>query len=616
MTDSANTVRTWIALILLIAGLIVSGLVWPSPLRGLYTGEIPTFRHPDDLFYACRLKETLGHPWDLSVWPVITADKPWYTNPHIHWSAWPVVRLAEVAHIHDGNRLFHFFRWITRVLLAVGGIFVVREILLGLGLEKSLAFQCAILLGGYLAMEPGLAHLKPFLGNLIGKGTNGSYMGFDRPVSPSSDVLFFIAAIWAGVRSLRLPFAPWTEQVWRGFLVSILLLVSPWFPFTFFVASVVVLVAWFVATSDRRAGWKSFLRWLLRAGPWLALGALPVLAFSVFKAHGLARLGVTKEFLDRSGCHPTHHLDFLFFSRSSLMLMALIMCGIIAWTWDRKKSRWLALPLLWIVIGFVCFNHAFFLGLTFLNVHFQAPLGILLGLSIITAVMWFFRRAPFMPAIALWTLGLVCLAAVAKKSEQDLRVTFEKRQDFQPILPATFSTASRLIDAIGATANNAAFVAPDSIELTVQFLAGWRQIHSFYLLMYPYSNEEVWRSYVRYSALTGCPVDETFSMVHFPPSPDDVLDDNSGWFYGLPPGVKSPPLWVASARRKYLPIVQQVAREELMKPSHYNGPLPLVVIRRPGWPMPDSDRPPDKRVRIDEWEACVWNSPFTIAGSK
>jgi hypothetical protein len=616
MASRFNRTRTWIALILLIGGLIVSGLVWPYPLRGLHTGEIPVFRHPDDLFYACRLKEGLGRPWDISVWPVIAEGKPWYTNPHIHWSAWPLIRIAEVVGIQDGNRLLHFFRWSARVLLAIGGVCVVREILLGLGIERRLVLPCALLLGGYLAMEPGLAHIKPFLGNLIGKGNNGCYVGFDRPVSPSSDVLFFIAAIWAGMRSLRHPFAPRAEQIIRGFAMSTLLLLSPWFPFTFVIAATAIVGAWFLGSSDRRTGWKGFVRWLVQAGPWLALGAVPIVAFCLLKAHGLARLGVTREFLDRSGCHPTRQFDILFLSRSSLMLIALIMCGIIAWKWDRKKSRWLALPLLWIVIGFVCFNHAVLLGLTLLNVHFQWPLGILLGLSIITTVMWFFKRAPFIPALALWAVALVCLTAVAKKSESDLRITFLKRPDFEPILPATFSSASRLINATGLSGSNVAFVAPASIEQTIQFLAPWRQIHSFFLLMYPYSDEELWRSYVRYSALTGCPVDETFSMAPFPPSPEDVLDDNSGWSYGLPPGVKPPPAWVASARRKYLPIVRQAARNELAKPFHYDGPLPLVVIRRPEWPAPNSDRGPDKRVSADGWEAWVWNTPFTIAIAK
>src|SRR2546421_5862902 len=94
-----NTMRIWIALILLIGGLIVSGLVWPYSFRGLRTGEIPVFRHPDELFYGCRLNETLGHPWDISVWPVITEGKPWYANPHIHWSAWPVIRIAKAVRI-------------------------------------------------------------------------------------------------------------------------------------------------------------------------------------------------------------------------------------------------------------------------------------------------------------------------------------------------------------------------------------------------------------------------------------------------------------------------------------------------------------------------------------
>jgi hypothetical protein len=298
------------------------------------------------------------------------------------------------------------------------------------------------------------------------------------------------------------------------------------------------------------------------------------------------------------------------------MLIALIMCGIIAWNWNRKKSRWLALPLLWIVIGFICFNHAFVLGISLLNVHFQWPLGILLGLSIVTTTMWLFRRAPFIPALALWALGLLCLTAIAKKSDQELRLTFEQREDFKPILPTTFSTASKLIDAIGPVGQNAAFIAPDSIELTIQYLAGWRQIHSFYLVMYPYTNEELWRSYVRYSALTGSPVEETFSTAHFPSSPEDVLTDNSAWFYGLPPGVKPPQIWVASARRRYLPIVREAATNELMKPFRYTGPLPLVVIRRSEWPAPTSDTDPDLRLSADGWEAWVWNRPFTIAGTK
>lgn len=607
--------RTWIALLLLISGLIVSGLVWPFPFRGLRTGEIPIFRHPDELFYACRLNETLGQPWNVSVWPVVTRDKPWYANPHIHWSAWPVVRVAEVLGIHDGNRLLHFFRWFTRVLLAVAGICVVREILLGLEIERRLVVPCSVLLGGYLAMEPGLAHIKPFLGNLIGKGKNDSFVGFDRPVSPSSDILFFTAAIWAGLRSIRHPFASRTEQVLRGFVISTLLLLSPWYPFTFAIAAAVVLGTSLLCSLDRRAAWKAFLLWLLKAGPWLALGSLPVVTFCLIKAHALAVLGVTKEFLDRSGCHPTRQLDFLLFTRSSLMLIALVMCGIIAWTWDRKKSRWLALPLLWIVIAFVCFNHAVFLGMSLLNGHFEPPLGILLGLAIITTAMWLFRGRPFIAALALCCLGLVCLAAVAKKSERDLQITFQQRPEFEPILPATFSSASQLIASVDLRGKNVAFIAPDSIELPIRFLTGWRPIHSFYLLMYPYSDEELWRSYVRYSALTGCPVDENFSMTPFPSSPEDVID-NSGWFYGLPPGVKPPPVWVASARRKYLPIVRQAATAELTKPLYYGGPLPLVVIRRPEWPLPDSDRDADKRVTADRWEAWEWNTPFTINGVK
>jgi hypothetical protein len=603
--------RTWIAVILLTGGLLVSGLVWPHSFRGLRTGEIPVFRHPDELFYACRLKETLGRPWDISVWPVITEDKPWYVNPHIHWSAWPLVRIAELAGIHDANRLLHFFRWFARVLLSLVGVFVVREILLGLEIERRFVFPCALLLGGYLAMEPGLAHIKPFLGNLIGKGKNDSFVGFDRPVSPSSDIIFFTAAIWAGMRSLRHPFASRGEQIIRGLVISMLLLLSPWYPLTFVIAGAVVVSASWLGSRDRRASWKAFLLWLWQAGPWLALGALPVVVFCLFKAHGLALLGVTKDFLDRSGCHPTRQLDLLLFTRSSLMLIALIMCGIIAWRWDRNKSRWLALPLLWIVIGFVCFNHAILLGLSLLNGHFEPPLGILLGLSIITTTMWLFRRKPFMAALGLWTLGLLCLGAVAKKSERDLAITFQQRTDFEPILPATFSSASRLLGASGLATDNVAFIAPDSIELAIQFLAPWRQIHSFYLMMYPYSDEELWRSYVGYSALTGCPIEETFSMAPYPFSPEDVID-NFGWLYGLPPGVAPPPIWVASARRKYLPIVQQAARNELTKPLHYDGPLPLVVIRRPAWPAPNSDRDPDERVSADGWEAWVWKAPFTI----
>src|SRR2546430_1949332 len=280
--------RAWIALILLIGGLLVSGLVWPHAFRGMRTGEIPVFRHPDELFYACRLNENLGRTWNVSVWPVITENKPWYANPHIHWSAWPVMRVAEAVGIHDSNRLLHFFRWFTRVLLAAAGLCAIREILLGLEIERRLVFPCSLLLGGYLAMEPGLAHIKPFLGNLIGKGKNDSFVGFDRPVSPSSDIIFFTLAIWAGMRILRHPFAGRREQVIRGFVISILLLLSPWYPFTFVVAAAVILAVSFLRSFDRRASWKAFLLWLLGAGPWLALGTLPVAVFCLVKAHGFA----------------------------------------------------------------------------------------------------------------------------------------------------------------------------------------------------------------------------------------------------------------------------------------------------------------------------------------
>src|ERR1700692_4154221 len=143
-----NKMRTWLALPLFIGGLLVSGLVWPHAFRGIRTGEIPVFRHPDELFYACRLKETLGHPWNIAVWPVITEGTPWYANPHIHWSAWPVVRIAELVGIHDASRLVHFFRWFTRVLLAVSAVCVVREILLGLEIDRRYVLPCALLLGG------------------------------------------------------------------------------------------------------------------------------------------------------------------------------------------------------------------------------------------------------------------------------------------------------------------------------------------------------------------------------------------------------------------------------------------------------------------------------------
>src|ERR1043166_748875 len=254
--------RTAIALILLVAGLLIAGLVWPNDLIGMRTGEIPVFRPPDELFYACRLNETLGHPWDISVWPVVTENKPWYANPHIHWSAWPVVRVAELVGIHDANRLLHFFRWFTRVLLAAVVICAIREILLGLGIERHLALPCSILSGGYLAMEPGLAHIKPFLGNLIGKGKNDSFVGFDRPVSPSSDIIFFTAAVWAGMRILRAPFAPRSEQVIRGFVISLLFLLSPWFPFTFAITGAAIVGTMFLSSLDRRSAWKTFVRWL------------------------------------------------------------------------------------------------------------------------------------------------------------------------------------------------------------------------------------------------------------------------------------------------------------------------------------------------------------------
>src|SRR5437867_12581959 len=92
--------------------------------------------------------------------------------------------------------------------------------------------------------------------------------------------------------------------------------------------------------------------------------------------------------------------------------------------------------------------------------------------------------------------------------------------------------------------------------------------------------------------------------------------DNCGRICGLPPGVEPPPSWVACARRKYLPIVQHAARIELTKPLYYDGPLPLVVIRRPAWPAPNSDRDADRRVNVDGWAAWVWNAPFTINGAK
>jgi hypothetical protein len=578
------------------------------------SGEIPIFRHPDDLFYASQIAETLGRPRDVSVWPVITTNHPWYANPHIHWSAWPILRVAELLGINDANRLFHFFRWSCRVLLAICGAFVTREILLGLGIERGSVIPCALLLGAYLALEPGLAHLKPFLGNLAGKGNNGNYVGFDRPVSPSSDVLFFVLALWAGFRTLRLPSASSISHMARGFLLSLPLLVPPWFPFTFAVAAAVILFALLLASPDRNATMKKFLAWLREGSLWFLLGALPVLVFCLIKAKALADLGVTREFLDRSGCHAMRQLDFRLLTRSTLIVVALSLCGLVWWKWDRSRSLWLSLPLLWLVIALVAWNHAFLLGINLLNVHFQAPLGILLGLAIITTALWVFRRRPLIPAISLWALSATCLLAIAKKSQRELAITLEQRQDFAPILPSTFLTASRLIEEIRPSNTPTAFIAPDSIELPIQFLAGWRQIHSFYMVMFPYSDEELWRSYVIYSALTGSPVEETFSTAHFPASTEDILDDNSSWFYGLPPGVEAPLMWVASARRKFLPIVQEAARRELMKPFHYDGPFPLVVIRRSDWPLPNYDHAPDKRVSTDGWEAWVWTTPFTIAG--
>ena len=467
------------------------------------------------------------------------------------------------------------------------------------------ALSCGILLGGYLVTDPGLAHLKPIISNLYGKGHQAFYVGFDRPVSPSVDILYFAAALWMTLALVTLPQSKLRSPllVAAGGVLSILLLAPPFYGITYGIFVGVVLISCLVvAPAETRS---CFVR-LLPSFPWLLMGGLPAGLYFIGKTWLLLQSGVLDQMLIRVCMISTHAFDGSLFRRTFTIMVALGLIFVAAALWRKSRHIILMVPLTWTAVALLAFNQQVITGRDLQNFHFEWTTGYLLGVSLCILLVVLFEKRLFTASLLVFVGAFVVREAVITKNQRD----FEScRQPLfgEQLAPSTFEIAREINRRIGIT--GATFAAPRDLTLAIEYFSGWRPVAGINMFGYSYDNHEIWRRYVMQAALSGQLPVEVFLDY---PKQEILSRDQSYWYYGLPCWIAPPQIWFSKERQHYLPIVRDAAQKALSKPLRYDGPFPLVTICRIERPLPQTSIRPDRTIPHGRFQISVWNRPFQV----
>ena len=583
-----------VSLLCAVGAVLLSVFAWPFSLGR------PVFRHADEAIYAIRARRGLADAMLMGPWPTYSPDKSQLLNNHPIYSTWIALRMASLLGIGNPDMLVQFLRTLSKVTLVVAGILICWQLIGMAGIQNNARLAATLVWGTYLGLDPGLAHLKPLVSVLVGEGANGYFVGFDRFVSPSLDIIWFGLAVWSILRLVSTPLMPWWQAISHAALMAFLLLLSPFYLITFAAATAITgLCAFLIPPRCSYAQLIPYKRLL----PLAALGALIPLCIFVWKLLALNSEGVLNDLFARMEMPRTRALDFTIFQRTLPVLISLAMISLALFK-IRKANRFLvAIPLSWPFVFASCYNHQFLTGRLLQNYHFDWPLGFLLGVSLVSLACCYFRR--YIVMVGLVALLAAAVSHVSVSAAQKLR--FEREMSgsaFSPPVDARLiDTAKQVVAAVGL--EKAFFMSTEHLELPLQYVSSWSTLTPFLMYIYPYSPGRIWQQFVLRARLTGEPVESVFYENN--PTPDV-----SSWHFGLPPDASAPCDWFKPTRDKFLPICRAEARRAYETLWFYSDPLPLVVITPREVVSPETDPPPTRETSVDGFSVRIYTTPFTI----
>ena len=595
--------KIFLAVVLASLSLWVDIISWPDrlPRSG---SDTPVFRHKDEVMWAIRLQQMLKDSSLVAPWPAPPDGLAWYQNPHPMLVAWPFVRFAHEVGVRSPDNLVDFIRLASKIAFLGAACILIINLLRNSPVSVEDVFPCGILLGAYLATDPGLAHLKPLLSTLAGRGNNAFFIGFDRLVSPSLEIIVFTLAL-AALARLTLP-----AKCHRGFAVgcglcfSLLLTLPPYYLICFALLAALLGLS---SMAIHRAGGNS----LSKDGRWVAaaIGCLPGLVYFVAKAASLANLPEVQEMFIRNWMLPSRALDLSILRRTWTLGVACLLMGAGFLLWRKRPSIWLALPMGWLAMALAAFNHQVLSGRELQNSHMERPLGLLLGVALVVVFSHAFRRKLWLAAAGLLILAMAShLLVCAKTSREFEKAKRDLHQDFL-VSDSAFATARKIY--LTAPLEDAVFEAPDRLQLALQYVTGWRSLSPWLSSIYPFSDHQIWEGLVRRGRLTGESVEEVFPTLNI-----GFQDgkDISFWPYGVPLWFEHPRQWFEANRRSGLAQVRHQALAAWEKECAYHGPFPLIVVAPTGNPLLHFRPSPSERTRVDNVELLIWTTPFVVEG--
>jgi len=557
-------VLLWLALLLIV---LTASTQWP--FQGFF--ETPVFRHSDEISWAVRFARLCDHPMNAA--PVPVAAYNGISNPHTMHSSLPFAIAAKVLQIprHLTPSFLIPFQliclWLACSLLVLSMLFFIEI------KETKHRFLISAAWGAFLALDPGLAALKPSIFFLLGKSQSAFSVGFDRTVSPSVDIVIFAISLASGLFLLRSAFYPsFNAPKWLvclvGFAAAYLGLLPPYFPITgaLFLTTIFLHTAYL---QKQHLQSSRILKQVLIAG----IGAIPVIYLIAIKWQLVFQDANLSAMLARNYMLPTHEWSFVFFQKNTTLAVALAisLCALIA-AFLHKVNPLSTWPLLWIPLAFTAYNQHVITGKDVQASHFDAPLGFMLGCSMITIALTIFpKRALLIGLVAALSAFVIRIIEVDRVKAR-FSTWISSPESHVDIRPESIEKAREAASRAGELPS--LFVAPKNLCLPFELFSGKTSVNNWLLTVYPVSDAEVYDRWVFQAQLTGESAEDIF------PLPKQTT--LSLWTYGWPKTLKKPPSWLAGDRSKAYADLLEETRQALKSPvrSLKNVPNePILVLK-------------------------------------
>lgn len=538
---------------------------WPFHI---VPSDTPVFRHFDELLWAIRLGSLWDNPAEVAPWPIAGGHPDFWANPHVMYSSWPAVRVGKFFGC-SRQQIYDFVRLFSQLTLFGASLLVVRSVLRKHNFDWATLALGTCFWGGYLALDPGLAIMKPIASNVIGN-TSGFMIAFDRIVSPSCDIVLFALATAAFLSMVnRFPMR-WPQALIIGAALTLLNFLPPYYLLTAIIFFPVILAVRLsqrtYRDSIRSAGFRSMVA--------LIVGVLPGIVIVALRAHALLTLPDLQAMQIRTNLLPSSTWDFGIFARTITCLTGLslaVFALVLLWRKKRELPATLFLSIGWLLLAFITLNQHMLTGKEVQSFHLEWPCGFLLGVGIIIAV------SEALGPRSMLLLGLIAMITafgVRTAESSQTRKKFESwlssDSSHVEIRPETLSKAKYLAEDIAESHHGSSvFLGPEEISPAIEYWTGLRPLKSHLIGIYPYSDAEIYSRFLWEAQLTGRPLTNVFKHV-----PASVV--GSAWPYGLPASISRPPNWYAKQRESVYSALLKQASVDVT--NRYQGPLEVLVI--------------------------------------